>query len=120
MPDVMVKVLHNLTWQAKRTPFAPYVAGDHLLQVAHFDVAVHAGCVPDLLDFLYERLGDFDALEPWAFDYRRAGHRGLSLGDVVVLGEQAFTRRLGGWEPVTVTTDQVWYDLGTVEPTSDG
>jgi len=46
-------------------------------------------------------------LAAWAQEYRRQFHPSLKVGDVVVIGEQAFALERRGWLPVTLTLDQV-------------
>ena len=116
---VKVKILHNITWQSKRTPFAPYVPRDRLLQVLSFECPLPAcGHIKMLLRIIFDQLNNYG--EPdgppgqtlWAMRYRQAGHRSLSVGDVVVIGESAWAVDLVGWLPVTVQSEQIWFDVG--------
>lgn len=77
-----------------------------LRQAAHFDLhildhvpAEHVG--PGGLEIVFEQLNIPHPQYTWAIDYRRAGHRSLSVGDVVVLGETAWECAAVGWAPIT-------------------
>ncbi len=77
-----------------------------LRQAAHFDLhildhvpAEHLGA--GALEIVFEQLNIPYPQHTWAIDYRRAGHRSLSVGDVVVLGETAWACAAVGWTPIT-------------------
>lgn len=53
------------------------------------------------LELIFEQLNIDDADQPWALKYRLAGHRSLSVGDVVVIGETAWACASSGWELLT-------------------
>jgi hypothetical protein len=114
--EVTVKVLHNMD-----SRFMPYEPGHRLLQVARFECAFPAcGSVDRLLGIIFEQLnigGDPEfgvPAAPWTTTYRAAGNRSLSVGDVVIIGEQAFAAQWVGWTPVTLTKEQIWFDLGKI------
>lgn len=75
---------------------------------AEFDLtAVHITSREDVravLATVFEQLnigGDLVAATEWTAAYRSAGHRSLSVGDVVVLGESAFAVAEFGFEPIS-------------------
>lgn len=108
---VTVKVLLNCG-----SMFWKYHAGDHLLQALVFECGFPAcGSVDRLLDIVYEQLNIDEPKADWAIDYRARRNRSLSVGDVVVVGEQAWAVTSWGFTPVSVMAQQVWYDLGKVE-----
>lgn len=49
---------------------------------------------------VFEQLDIDEPEHLWALRYRLAGHRSLSVGDVVVLGETAWTVEPIGWKPL--------------------
>lgn len=53
------------------------------------------------LELVFEQLNIDDPDQPWALKYRLAGHRSLSVGDVVVIGETAWACASSGWELLT-------------------
>jgi hypothetical protein len=53
------------------------------------------------LETVFEQLNIDDPDQPWALKYRLAGHRSLSVGDVVVIGETAWACAPSGWELLT-------------------
>lgn len=93
--------------------FFGYKDGDMLITAAAFDVdddAVTAratGGVPAAaLEMIFRELN----LEPtvdWSVRYRADRHRSLSVGDVVVLGETAWAVASCGWNPVSLTAEQI-------------
>jgi hypothetical protein len=103
---VTVKVLHGLL-------------PGHFLRVLKFEIAF-PGSVEPLLKNIWMQLNDEPAIaltleEPlteWAIKYRDRHYRSLRLGDVVVIGEQAFELGRKGWSPVTLTADQVRCEHG--------
>ena len=53
------------------------------------------------LETVFEQLNIDDPDQPWALKYRLAGHRSLSVGDVVVIGETAWACAPSGWDLLT-------------------
>jgi hypothetical protein len=53
------------------------------------------------LELVFEQLNIDDPDQPWALTYRLAGHRSLSVGDVVVIGETAWACEASGWDLLT-------------------
>jgi hypothetical protein len=112
MTDVVgVKVLLNLYGG-----FMGYRPGQALSRAAAFEMPLYdrgvGRGVVSLLDLVFEQLNVDDPDAAWAVDYRNRGHRSLSVGDVVVVGEQAWACEPAGWKPVAVEASQVWYDVG--------
>ncbi|TXI56470.1 hypothetical protein [Mycolicibacterium mageritense] len=52
------------------------------------------------LESIFEQLNIDDPTENWALQYRLVGHRSLSVGDVVRIGETAWAVASRGWQPV--------------------
>jgi len=61
--------------------------------------------VKGALETVFEQLNIPDPDQPWAIAYRQAGHRSLSVGDVVVIGETAWACAPSGWD--LLTADQL-------------
>lgn len=86
--------------------FAGFVpATARLSLAADFDVAAPAGqaAVFEALDDVFTQLnvgGDVVAATEYTRVYRSAGHRSLSVGDVIVLGETAFAVALFGFDTI--------------------
>ena len=57
------------------------------------------------LETVFEQLNIDDPTAIWALKYRLAGHRSLSVGDVVVIGETAWACADSGWN--LITADQL-------------
>ncbi|OSC20882.1 hypothetical protein B8W69_28790 [Mycobacterium vulneris] len=77
-----------------------------LHQAARFDLEIldqapSAAAVPGALEIIFEQLNIARPQHPWALRYRLAGHRSLSVGDVVVLGETAWACASVGWTPIS-------------------
>lgn len=53
------------------------------------------------LETVFEQLNIDDPTAEWALKYRLAGHRSLSVGDVVVIGETAWACADRGWDLIT-------------------
>jgi hypothetical protein len=105
---VTVKVLLNQT-----SRFMAYSAGDRLVQALVFESGFPAcGSVDRLLNIVFEQLNIDEPRADWAIRYRVERNRSLSVGDVVVVGEQAWAVDSVGWTPVSVEAGQVWYDVG--------
>lgn len=68
---------------------------EHLTGAALVDVA---------LNVVFEQLNIDDPEHIWALRYRLAGHRSLSVGDVVVTGETAWVVAPIGWKPISAAT----------------
>jgi hypothetical protein len=60
---------------------------------------------PGALEIVFEQLNIPHPQQVWAIAYRRAGHRSLSVGDVVALGETACACASVGWTPIS--TDEL-------------
>jgi hypothetical protein len=100
---VSVKVLLN---QANR--FMSYRDGDRLLEVLTFESGFPAcGHVERLLEIMWQQLTTALPVADWAQQYRRECNRSLSVGDVLVVSEQAWAVELTGWKRVSVRADQV-------------
>lgn len=110
---IPVKVLLNAT-----SRFMEYGSGgkpDSLYQAISFDSPPPAcGSMRRLLDIVWEQLNIDQPQAEWAIEYRRRRNRSLSVGDVIVLGEQAWAVDSVGFTPVSVAASQVWYDLGAL------
>jgi len=108
--QVSVKVYLNETGG-----FMSYTPGDALHEAAAFEVALPA-CreLGMLLEIIWDQLnfrGEMP-MTPWGRTYfgwtedgssrdTRKTHRSLSMGDVVILGETAWTPLSAGWQRVT-------------------
>ncbi|WP_241011299.1 hypothetical protein [Mycobacterium camsae] len=57
------------------------------------------------LEVVFEQLNIDEPDQDWALRYRLAGHRSLSVGDVVVVGETAWLCESVGWN--RLTTDEL-------------
>lgn len=55
------------------------------------------------LELVFHQLNVDDPDREWAQLYRRNRHRSLSVGDVVTLGETAWSVASVGWEPVSTS-----------------
>jgi hypothetical protein len=109
---VRVKVLLNYS-----NAFMVYEPGDQLLCAATFTLPYLGILNPGaVLGVVWRELNVDDPTEDWAVRYRDSEHRSLSVGDVITIGEQAWTPQpITGWTPCSVQSTQVWYDLGMVE-----
>jgi len=77
-----------------------------LHQAAHFDLEIldqapADAVVPGALEIVFEQLNIPRPQHAWALHYRLAGHRSLSVGDVVMLGETAWACDSVGWTPIS-------------------
>ena len=77
-----------------------------LRHAAHFDLPLldHTPvqcAAPGALELIFEQLNIAAPQHSWAADYRRAGHRSLSVGDVVVLAETAWACAPVGWTAIS-------------------
>lgn len=61
------------------------------------------GALERLLEVVFEQLNIDHPTEPWAQQYRRDRNRSLSVGDVVVIGEAAWSVARIGWEQISST-----------------
>jgi hypothetical protein len=61
--------------------------------------------VKTALETVFEQLNIDDPDQLWAINYRLAGNRSLSVGDVVVTGETAWACAPSGWD--LLTADQL-------------
>lgn len=111
---VTVKVLLSLEGDFIH-PY-PYQSGKllrKLLQVAKFEIPLPAcGDINRLLEIIFHQLNIDEPQVDWAVAYRANHHRSLSVGDVVVIGEQAWAVDFAGWIPTAVAAEDVWYDMG--------
>lgn len=73
-----------------------------LAEAARFSLTVTGTPAPEhiaaALETVFEQLNIDDPDQDWARDYRRARHRSLSVGDVVVIGETAWAVAPRGWD----------------------
>jgi len=105
---VTVKVLLNL-----QSRFLPYTEGDRLFHALEFVSPLpNCGHMEMLLMIVFEQLNIPEPTADWAIEYRAKRNRSLSVGDVVVIGEQAWACEPRDWKSVSVNANQVWYDLG--------
>jgi hypothetical protein len=107
--DVTVKVYLN----ESRDSFAGFVnkfSPAQLRKAIEFDVALPTG--PDqahrqvdaLLEIVFAQLnigGDLIPATPWTVVYREYRNRSLSVGDVVVVGESAYSCESAGWKSIS-------------------
>lgn len=117
---VTVKVLHR--FRTANVPFwSEFAHSDLFVQVLKFDCGFpKCGRVEMLLAIVWDQLNIDNPAADWAQKYRKEHHRSLSVGDVVVIGEQAFCCDRAGWSPVTLTEAQVWHDVGKVAVVGSG
>lgn len=87
----------------------PYEAGDVVYEVLRFETEF---CGHELLlRTVVEQLNISEPQADWAIQYRRQRHnRSLSVGDVVVVGEQAFAVEPVGWRTVHIDAHLIWHD----------
>jgi hypothetical protein len=102
---ITVKVLLN------QTSFY-FTTEDRLWQALEFESGFPCGHVSMLLDIVYRQLTNTDDPSTdwadWAIQYRRdENNRALSVGDVVVIGEQAYAIEPIAWRRVTVNRWQL-------------
>lgn len=92
---------------------APFFGFDETtaqLRIAQsFDLELHdhltgSAVVDAALNVVFEQLNIDDPEHIWALRYRLAGHRSLSVGDVVVIGETAWVVAPIGWKPISAAT----------------
>lgn len=120
--NITVKVLLNLDsgCMPYRDNSTQYKPGHNLLHAITFESPL--GTVWIMLHNIWRRLTSDDPDSDWAKQYRRQRHRSLWVGDVVVIGEQAFAvdgiNKMKGpvpryptpkWEPVHVEAHQICY-----------
>lgn len=77
-----------------------------LRAAATFNLPIPTGARPQqtAVHAALERIFDELNCEPttsWAAGWRHAGHRSLSVGDVVVIGETAWAVASIGWNPIS-------------------
>jgi hypothetical protein len=85
-------------------PFDPATAALRLALVTIIEVEDELP-VSHVLGKTFEQLnvgGDLIAATKYTEDYRAAGHRSLSVGDVVVVAEQPWAVGRFGWDPVGI------------------
>lgn len=71
------------------------------------DIADHLtvpAAVEAARETVFEQLNIDEPDHTWAQYYRLAGHRSLSVGDVVVIGETAWVVAPIGWKPISAAT----------------
>lgn len=115
MTTIPVKVLLNATSRFMGYGWNAEHGGepDSLYQAISFDSPPPScGSMKRLLDIIWEQLNIDVPQTNWAIEYRRRRNRSLSVGDVVVLGEQAWACESVGWRPVSVALSQVWHVIG--------
>ena len=96
-PRVAVKVYLNETGG-----FMEYTAGDALREAASFHCDLpSSGEIEGVLDIVWGQLNVDYPKADWAIKYRAERNRSLSMGDVVMLGESAWTPMFVGWRRVT-------------------
>lgn len=93
--------LHGEAMQAHACSFRPWQPGEHAYHAIDFDsevLGVRDGDDIATLNrsFTLFNVGDDDT----ARRYRDAGHRSLSVGDLVVIDGRAYTCAEMGWKPV--------------------
>jgi hypothetical protein len=108
---VTIKVLLNMT-----SRFAPYSQRDRLYEALVFESGLPAcGDVHRLLEIVFEQLNIDEPKALWATEYRNHRNRSLSVGDVVVVGEQAWGVDRFGWTPVSVSVHQIFHHVGWID-----
>jgi hypothetical protein len=96
-----------------RGHFFGYEAGHPLVHAASFDLDLSAdvtaadGIPYKALGLVFRELNIDDPQQVWAIEYRRNRHRSLSVGDVVVVGEVAFTLTDTDWVRVGLRAEQI-------------
>jgi hypothetical protein len=106
--NVTVKVLLKVEGWFTATPYEP---GDMLHEAISFTTGYPAcGHIDRLLRIILEQLNIDEPHADWAKEYRNGRSRSLSVGDVVIVGEQAFAVEPDGWKPVRVEAFQIWHD----------
>jgi hypothetical protein len=115
--NVTVKILHRFKCAEGGMPFfSEFSSGDQFAQVLRFTCGFpQCRHVEMLLKIIWEQLNIDEPRAEWALDYRARRNRSLSVGDVVVVGEQAFACDRVGWSPIRLDARQVFYDLGRME-----
>lgn len=78
------------------------IAGSFDLELA--EPLTGPALVDTALDVVFEQPNIDDPEHPWALRYRLAGHRSLSVGDVVVIGDTAWVVAPIGWKPISAAT----------------
>jgi hypothetical protein len=101
--SVTVKVFLNQDFDCFRRGYAP---GDPLVLAASWD-ELHPRDPGVLLEHVFDQLNVDDPTEGWALVYRANRNRSLSKGDVVVLGETAWSCESVGWKPVGMSDAKV-------------
>lgn len=97
--QVTIKVLLKVEGWFTATPYKP---GDMLHEALTFTTGFPAcGHVEMLLR---------DPRIWGAKEYRNGRSRNLAVGDVVIVGEQAFAIEPVGWKPVRVEAWQIWHE----------
>lgn len=97
MTEVKVKVLLN-----DMGLFLSYTPGDLLHEAAVFDMDLgHTSRVEVLLEQVWVQLNIDLPQTEWAKKYRAEGNRSLSMGDVICVGETAWTPVTVGWRDIT-------------------
>lgn len=101
-----VKVLLNMS-----SFLHPYSSNDQLMQALMFETRPPAcGHIAMLLRIVFEQCNHPAPRADWARQYRTDGNRSLSVGDVIVIGEQAYAIGETRFEPVSIEASQVWHD----------
>ena len=80
------------------TPAQLHAASSFTLTLAQAPTQHHS---TDALRSIFTELNIDDPTTLWAQQYRTAGHRSLSVGDVVVIGETAWALQSDGWSLIT-------------------
>lgn len=78
-------------------PAELYAAGSFALTLPD---RPHQDDVTAALNTVFREL-NMDPTTEWAQQYRRAGHRSLSVGDVIVIGETAWACASFGWKLIS-------------------
>jgi hypothetical protein len=103
---VTVKVLHNTNLTSMIFGYEP---GDVLTEQLSFQSGFPAcGHVVMLLRIVFRQLNnEDDCMADWAKEYFAGGNRSLSVGDVIVVGEQAFSIEGTGFAPIILEFGQI-------------
>jgi len=94
--SVTVKVFLNQDFDCFRRGYAP---GDPLKLAASWEER-NPRDPGVLLEHVFHELNVDDLTEDWARDYRANRNRSLSMGDVVVFGETAWSCESVGWKQI--------------------
>lgn len=111
---VTIQVFLNTSCAAAGFGFRNDLSESSVYLAARFELEdkyiskLSAGVPIAALEVVYSQLNDDPAkpwAKPWATQYAQAGHRSLSVGDVVVIGEVPYAVAAFGFQQIT--TDEL-------------